>query len=210
MYHQKWIAKASISWIAIVITKALAWEAIRGEWPSVLKHCSKYCKVPSSNPIRHLAWLRDPTSLRGSQWPSAQKCKMQWLTSGEWGYPLDNGPKMDVGQPNSSLKKSNRFFVLSLHKAVMRFAERCFDTKIASKSFGHQRLRSQSFPHENHYKSVMKNSHQGCGLCCLHLPIFFSFIHSQLLQQNKKLLWAVFLSKLDPRRLICEDWFQYE
>ena len=28
--------------------------------------------------------------------------KTQWLTSGEWGCPLDNGPKLAVGQPNSS------------------------------------------------------------------------------------------------------------
>ena len=28
--------------------------------------------------------------------------KTQWLTSGEWGFPLDNGPKLAVEQPNSS------------------------------------------------------------------------------------------------------------
>ena len=31
--------------------------------------------------------------------------KMQRLTWGEWGCPLDNGPKLAVGQPNSSSKK---------------------------------------------------------------------------------------------------------
>ena len=28
--------------------------------------------------------------------------KTHWLTSGEWGYPLDNGPKMIMGQLNNS------------------------------------------------------------------------------------------------------------
>ena len=55
-----------------------------GEWPSQLRRCSKNWKVPSSNPTRRSAGLRDPTSLRGSQWPSGRKCKTQWLTSGEW------------------------------------------------------------------------------------------------------------------------------
>ena len=27
--------------------------------------------------------------------------KTQWLTSGEWGYPLDNGLKLVVGKPNN-------------------------------------------------------------------------------------------------------------
>ena len=57
-------------------------------WPSGLRRCSKNRKVPSSNPTRHLAGLRDPTSLWGSWWPSGRKCKTQWLTSDEWGYPL--------------------------------------------------------------------------------------------------------------------------
>ena len=74
----------------------------RGEWPSGLRRCSKNRKVPGSNPTRRSAGLRDPTSLRGSRWPSGRKCKTQWLTSGEWGCPLDNGPKLAVGQPNSS------------------------------------------------------------------------------------------------------------
>ena len=30
--------------------------------------------------------------------------KTHWLTSGECGYPLDNGPILAVGQPHSSLK----------------------------------------------------------------------------------------------------------
>ena len=58
--------------------------------------------VPGSILNRRSAGLRDPTSLRGSRWPSGRKCKRQWLTSGEWGCPLDNDPKLAVGQPNSS------------------------------------------------------------------------------------------------------------
>ena len=64
-----------------------------GEWPSGLRRCSKNQKVPGSNSTRRSAGLRDPTSLRGFRWPSGRKCNTQWLTSGEWGCPLDNGPK---------------------------------------------------------------------------------------------------------------------
>ena len=75
------------------------------EWPSGLRRCSKNRKVPSSIPTRRSVGLRDPTLLRGSRWPSGRKCKKtQWLTSGEWGCPLDNGPKLAMGQPNSSFK----------------------------------------------------------------------------------------------------------
>ena len=38
-----------------------------GEWPSVLRRCSKNRKVPGSNPTRRSAGLRYPTSLRGSR-----------------------------------------------------------------------------------------------------------------------------------------------
>ena len=40
-----------------------------GEWPSGLRCCDKNRKVPDSNPIMHLAGLRNPTSLWGSRWP---------------------------------------------------------------------------------------------------------------------------------------------
>ena len=40
--------------------------------------------------------------------------------------------------------------------------------------------------------SVTKTLHQDCGPCYLHLPIFFFYIHSSLLQQNKKLLRLLF------------------
>ena len=74
----------------------------RGEWPSGLRRCSKNRKVPGSNPTRRSDGPRDPTSLRGSRWPPGRKWKTQCLTSGEWGCPLDNGPKLAVGQPSSS------------------------------------------------------------------------------------------------------------
>ena len=32
--------------------------------------------------------------------------RMQWLTSDEWDCPLDNRPKLAMGQPNSSYKKN--------------------------------------------------------------------------------------------------------
>ena len=34
--------------------------------------------------------------------------KRKWLTSGEWGCLLDNGPKLAVGKPNSSQKNKNK------------------------------------------------------------------------------------------------------
>ena len=74
----------------------------QGEWPRGLMYCSKNQKVPGSNPTRHSAGLREPTSFQGSWWPTGRKCKIQWSTSGEWGCPLNNGPKLAVGQPNSS------------------------------------------------------------------------------------------------------------
>ena len=37
-----------------------------------------------------------------SQWPLSQKMiKTQWLTSGDWGCPLDNDPKLVLVQRNS-------------------------------------------------------------------------------------------------------------
>ena len=66
-------------------------------WPSGLRSCSNNRKVPGSNPTRRSAGFRDPTSLRGSRWPTGRKCKTQWLTSGEWGCPLGNGSKLAVG-----------------------------------------------------------------------------------------------------------------
>ena len=41
-----------------------------GEWPSGLRRCNQNWKVPGSNPARHSARPKDPTSLHGSWWPS--------------------------------------------------------------------------------------------------------------------------------------------
>ena len=73
-----------------------------GEWPSGLRRCSKNRKVLGSNPTRHLAGLRDPTSLQDSWWPLGRKCKTQWVVLGEWGCLVDNGPKLAMRQLNSS------------------------------------------------------------------------------------------------------------
>ena len=42
-----------------------------------------------------------------------------------------------------------------------------------------------SFPYEKNV-SVTKSSHQDCGPCYLHLTIFFLYIHSLLLLENKE------------------------
>ena len=68
-----------------------------GEWPSGLRRCDQNRKVPGSNPTRHLARLRDPTSLQGSWWTPHKR-----LTSGEWSCLPNNVPKLVMGQPNSS------------------------------------------------------------------------------------------------------------
>ena len=101
-YHSDWLysghnlAKVILDETKIEVTGCL------GEWPSGLRRCCKNQKVPGWSPTRHSAGLRDPISLWGSWWPLGWKCKMQWLTSGEWGCPLYNGPKLTVGQSNSS------------------------------------------------------------------------------------------------------------
>ena len=48
------------------------WMSFRGEWPSGLRCWNR--KVPYSSPNSCLAGLRNPTSLRGSQWPLGQNC----------------------------------------------------------------------------------------------------------------------------------------
>ena len=42
--------------------------------------------------------------------------------------------------------------------------------------------------------SVTKSSHEDRDPCCLHLTIFFLYIHSPLLLENKKLLASLFSS----------------
>ena len=41
---------------------------------------------------------------------------------------------------------------------------------------------------------VTKSLHQDSGLCYLHLPFFFLYIHYPFLQEDKKLLWSLFFS----------------
>ena len=89
------------TWIKTALANENFWE-----WPSGLRHCSNW-KVPCSKPTKCLARIWDPTLLWGSWWPLGRKCKTQWLTTGEWGCPLDNGPKLAMGQLNSSLKKKS-------------------------------------------------------------------------------------------------------
>ena len=67
-----------------------------GEWPSGLRRCDWNRKVPGSNPTRHSAGLRDLTSLQCSSWPSGWIYKTQMITLAEWGYLLDNVPKLAV------------------------------------------------------------------------------------------------------------------
>ena len=75
------VAKNNVSLCARVHPKDF-FQTLGRMRPSGLRRCSKNWKVPSSIPIRRSAGLRDPTLLRGSWWPSGQKCKTQWLRSG--------------------------------------------------------------------------------------------------------------------------------
>ena len=51
---------------------------------------------------------------------------------------------------------------------------------------------ADSLFHMKTIASVTKSLHQGRGPCYLHLPIFFFYIHSSLLPQNKTLLQSLF------------------
>ena len=85
----------------------------RREWASGLSCCNHNRNDLDSNHARHSAGLRDPTLLWGSRDLRVKYVKTQWLTSGEWGCLLDNGPKLVVGQPNRSFLK-NQFVVWSI------------------------------------------------------------------------------------------------
>ena len=76
-----------------------------GEWPSWLRCCDQNRKVPSSNPTRYLARLRDPTHYEALGDPRVKYVKCKWLTSGEWGCLLNNGPKLVHGAAKLQLKK---------------------------------------------------------------------------------------------------------
>ena len=56
---------------------------------------------------------------------------MQWLTSGEWGYPFCNNPKMAMGQSSSNSKKKD----LDM-KAMISFSETwyCFPFRVNRRS----------------------------------------------------------------------------
>ena len=64
-------------------------------------------RFPIQNPLD--ARLGLGTQLRyevpGDLW--VEHVKTQWLTSGEWGCPLNNGLKLGVGQPNRNQKESS-------------------------------------------------------------------------------------------------------
>ena len=125
----------------------------RREWPSGLRHCSKNQKVHRSNPIRHSTMLRDGTLLQGSQWLLSQKWKMQWSTLGEWGCPLNYGPRLAVGQPNSSQKilKNQRFTTV------------CLEVWIAQ-------WKNPSY--EKIWVKKLSNYSEGNFACCYHNQIF--------------------------------------
>ena len=81
-----------------LLEKQLEWR----EWPSGLRRCDQNGKVSGSNPTRRLAGLWDPTMHEAPGDPRVEYVKRKWLTLGEWDCLLDNGPKLAVGQPNSS------------------------------------------------------------------------------------------------------------
>ena len=60
----------------------------------------QYREVPGSNLIRSSAELRDPTSLRGSRWPSVRNKLNAVINIG-----VDCDPKLAVGQLKLQLKK---------------------------------------------------------------------------------------------------------
>ena len=81
-----------------VFSEAYFWE----EWPSGLRHCNQNWKVPSSIPARHWLGLETQLCYEAPDDLQVNYVKMQWLTLGKWGCPLDNDPELAVGQPNSS------------------------------------------------------------------------------------------------------------
>ena len=80
----------------------ISW-SLWGEWSSRLRHCDQNWRVLGSNPTRKPRY-EAPGDIQ------VEIAKMQGLTSGWWGCPLENGPKLTVGQPNSNLKKYSRFY----------------------------------------------------------------------------------------------------
>ena len=58
---------------------------------------------------RAIIWWKNRKYLGLKLW------KTQWLTSGEWGCPIENGPKLAEGQPNCSSKNRLNTFILILN-----------------------------------------------------------------------------------------------
>ena len=104
-------------------------EDIQGEWPSGLRRFNKNQKVLGSKPARRSAGLRDPTSLRDSQWPSGRmwtnaviNIRLVRLSPWEW-------PKVGRGAAKEQLKKKSTFLKTSLEFLGFLLYQWKFQTK---------------------------------------------------------------------------------
>ena len=89
-----------VLWSMLYTLMCLQTELSSSPRSSLPKVQMKYCQK-----LLFSMW-RMNQGLRGSRWLSGRKCKTQWLTLGEWGRPLDNGPKLPVGS-QIAVKKKN-------------------------------------------------------------------------------------------------------
>ena len=69
-----------------------------------LRRYNQNRKVPGSNLIKRSAGLRDPTSLQTPGDLRVEYAKTQWLTSGEWGCPLEVGHEAAKYQLNKCVE----------------------------------------------------------------------------------------------------------
>ena len=76
-----------------------------GEWYSGLRYYNRIRRVLVQTPLGICPGLVTQPHYEASCDLWIKIVKTQWLISNEWGCPLDNGPKLAVGWPNSS---SNR------------------------------------------------------------------------------------------------------
>ena len=74
----------------------------REERPSGLRRSDQNRKVPVQTQLGALLGLGVQPRYDAPGDHPAQYVKRKWVTSGEWGCLLDNGPMLAVGQPNSS------------------------------------------------------------------------------------------------------------
>ena len=101
--------------------------SILGEWPSGLRCIIRVGRFrfkptnpppPPPFPPHHQLGSRPGIGTQPlyecSWWTSDRNCKTQWLTSGEWGCPPDNGPELALGEPNSSKNKETPFNLTKL------------------------------------------------------------------------------------------------